>query len=75
MNVITLSKLIDLKLAPYERKGVIRIKDLADIVELIKYQNLEQPFTALLDSSARNQIIQLVLDIEEEKKTPQIDDG
>lgn len=39
-NVLTIEKLISMKLSTYLGMGVSRLKDLADVVELIKINNL-----------------------------------
>ena len=74
MNIISLHKLIDLKLASYQRLPTARRKDLADVVELMKSLNLNRSFSALLDPSVRNEFEQLVSDLEKYNQKGPIDD-
>lgn len=48
-NIISLSKLIELKLASYKRLPTSRLQDKADVVELIKVNNLQKSFADLLN--------------------------
>jgi hypothetical protein len=74
MNVISLPKLIELKLASYQCFRINRAKDLADVIELIKSQNLNRSFADLLDPSIRNEFEQLILGLEEDNRKRPIDD-
>lgn len=58
VKTITLEKLIELKLA----SGISapdRLKDLADVQELIKAKSLDSSFSEKLDSSVRNKFLEL----------------
>ncbi|CAF0929409.1 unnamed protein product [Rotaria sordida] len=68
MKVISLPKLIDLKLASHQYRPVDRAKDFSDVVELIKILKLNQLFSNLLDPAVRNKFEQILLGLEEEKQ-------
>ncbi len=74
MNVISLPKLIDLKLASYQSLPRSRQKDLADIIELIKILNLNRSFADLLHPAVRNEFEQLILGLEEDRQKGSVDD-
>ncbi|CAF5147146.1 unnamed protein product [Rotaria sp. Silwood1] len=74
MKVISLPKLIDLKLTSYKRLPTARLKDCSDVVELIKSLNLNHSFSNLLDPSVRNEFEQLVLDLEKDNQKKSIQD-
>jgi hypothetical protein len=73
MNVISLPKLIDLKLTSYKRLPNTRAKDFADIVELIKSRNLNRSFSDSLHPSVRTQFEQLIDNLEKERQKGSID--
>ena len=75
MNVITLPKLIDLKLASYQSLGVRRAKDLADIVELIKCRGLNRSFADLLHPNVQSTFVHLVTQVNDEKNRGPLDDN
>jgi len=58
VKTISLEKLIELKLAS-GMTAPDRLKDLADVQELIKSKSLEETFAKRLDSSVRDQFLQL----------------
>jgi hypothetical protein len=58
VRTITLEKLIELKLA----SGITapdRLKDLADVQELIKAKSLDSSFASKIDSSVRDKFLEL----------------
>ncbi len=58
IKTLSLPKLVELKLAS-GISGAARLKDLADVQELIKLKNLERDFSERLDSSVREKFIEL----------------
>ena len=63
MNVITLPKLIDLKLASYQSLDFRRAIDLAYVVELIKYRELDRSFAELLHPNVPSIFVHLVIQV------------
>lgn len=58
-RVVTLSKLIELKLASGISRGVLRMKDIADIVELIKITKPPRELSEKLDPYVRGKYLEL----------------
>ena len=75
MNVISLPKLIDLKLASYQRFPMHHEKAVIDVIELMKSLNLNRSFSNLLDPSVRNEFEQLVSNLEIDKQKGSIDES
>lgn len=63
IHYLQLEKLIDLRLASGMTGGMSRLKDLADVVELIKTLNLPLKFAQKIDPDARDKFIQLWTDV------------
>jgi len=59
VKTITLEKLIELKLAS-GMTAADRLKDLADVQEIIKIKRLDQQFSMNLDASVRSKCVELV---------------
>lgn len=62
IKTINLEKLIELKLAS-GMSGAARLKDLADVQELIRLKHLEKEFSENLDSSVRDKFIELYQEV------------
>ncbi|XP_037035126.1 uncharacterized protein LOC119073639 [Bradysia coprophila] len=67
MWVITLVKLIELKLSSYKSLPGHRVKDKADVVELIVANNLKKPFADLLHPYVRSDYKDIIDLMEKEK--------
>lgn len=66
IEVISLAKLIDMKLASHRSLPVHRAKDLADVVELIKCRKLDKSYADQLHPSNRTDFIELITGLEQE---------
>jgi len=66
VNVVTLEKLIELKLAS-GMTAPHRLKDLADVQELIKFRNLAKDFAERLDPYVRPKFLELYQAVEHSK--------
>lgn len=73
IDVISLPKLIDLKLTSYQSLPISRRKDRSDVIELIKILNLSRSFSDLLHPSIRNAFQNLIIDLEKEAEKGSID--
>ncbi len=73
IDVISLPKLIDLKLASQQSLPISRRKDRSDVIELIKILNLSRSFSDLLHPSIRNAFQNLIIDLEKEAEKGSID--
>lgn len=60
VRYIALPRLIELKLASGMTGGVGRLKDLADVVELIRVAGLNEAFATTLDPYVRDKFLELV---------------
>ena len=69
VQVVTLEKLIELKLASGMTAGD-RLKDLADVQELIKILHLGRDFAERLDEFVRPEYVRLYDAVERAKETP-----
>ena len=67
VKTITLEKLIELKLAS-GMTAPDRLKDLADVQELIKIKSLDSSFAARLDSSVRDRFLELQKAVQQAKR-------
>lgn len=70
IKTLNLPKLVELKLAS-GISGAARLKDLADVQELIKFRDIKREFSEKLDSSVRDKFIELydaVLEEREQKR-------
>jgi hypothetical protein len=67
VKTITLEKLIELKLAS-GMTALDRLKDLADVQELIKTKSIDSSFAERLDSSVRDRFLQLQGAVQEAKE-------
>ncbi|MCP9496153.1 MAG: hypothetical protein MSG64_17020 [Pyrinomonadaceae bacterium MAG19_C2-C3] len=70
IKTLNLPKLVELKLAS-GISGAARLKDLADVQELIKFRDIKREFSEKLDSSVRAKFIELydaVLEEREQKR-------
>ncbi len=74
MNVISLPKLIDLKLTSYQRLPQLRLQDAADVVELIKIRNLNRSFSDSLHPSVRTQFEEFIDNLEKDRQKGSVDD-
>ncbi len=63
IRYLRLEKLIELKLASGMTGGANRLKDLADVVELIKALKLPADFAAKLDPFASGKFLELWQDV------------
>ncbi len=63
MKTLTLPKLVELKLAS-GMTAPDRLKDLADVQELIKAKGLTEEFAGLLDESVREKYRELLAGVE-----------
>lgn len=68
VNTLTLEKLIELKLAS-GMTAPDRLKDLADVQELIKLKNLEANFASKLNEYVREKFVELAQAVNSAKKT------
>lgn len=68
LKTISLEKLIELKLAS-GMTAPHRLKDLADVQELIKVKNLSAEFAEKLDSSVREKFLELQIPVAAERET------
>lgn len=66
IHVVTFEKLIELKLAS-GMTAPHRLKDLADVQELIKFRNLQKDFGERLDPYVRDKFLELVGTVENSK--------
>lgn len=60
MNVINLPRLIELKLASYQKIGLLRIQDMADVVILVRKRKLNRSFAELLHVDVRKTFLAIV---------------
>jgi hypothetical protein len=67
VRVVTLEKLIELKLAS-GMTAPDRLKDLADVQELIKIRGLSEDFAEHLDTYVREQFLQLLRGVEQARR-------
>ncbi len=67
IKTLNLPKLVELKLAS-GISGAARLKDLADVQELIKLKDLDREFSEKLDPSVRDKFIELRQAVVEERK-------
>jgi hypothetical protein len=67
VRVVTLEKLIELKLAS-GMTAPDRLKDLADVQELIKIRGLSEDFAEHLDTYVREQFLQLLRAVEQARR-------
>jgi hypothetical protein len=67
MQIVTLQKLIELKLAS-GMTAPDRLKDLADVQELIKIRGLQPEFAEQLDSYVRGKFLELYDTIKQSPK-------
>ncbi len=67
VKTLNLSKLVELKLAS-GISGAARLKDLADVQELIKLKDLESGFSEQLDPSVRAKFIELYDSVVKERE-------
>ncbi len=74
MKIITLPKLIDLKLASYQREPLHRVQSLADVIEIIKRKNLNEEYSKYLHPSIRPFYEKLIIGLEEDAKKGSLDD-
>ncbi len=73
-HVITLPKLIELKLASYKRLPIDRARDLSDVVQLIKVNNLNKSFADLLHSYVQDLFKEIIIGLEKDKQKGSIDE-
>ena len=66
IQIVTLEKLIELKLAS-GMTAPHRLKDLADVQELIKFRNLQKDFAERLDPYVRHKFLELWESVEKSK--------
>jgi hypothetical protein len=67
VRVVTLEKLVELKLAS-GMTAPDRLKDLADVQELIKARGLGQDFAGSLDPYVRNKFLELLRGVEQSRR-------
>ena len=65
IRYLSLPKLVELKLASGMTGGVHRLKDLADVVELIKVRDLDEGFADQLNPYVREKYLELWLGVQE----------
>lgn len=67
VRTLTLEKLIELKLAS-GISAADRLKDLADVQELVRLKNLDEAFAARLDPSVRARFVELARAVQQGKQ-------
>ncbi|CAF1278093.1 unnamed protein product, partial [Didymodactylos carnosus] len=74
LKIITLAKLIELKLASYQSLPVNRFQDMSDVISLIKILNLNEHFAEKLHPSVRDTFHATIVPLKEEKKDVDLND-